>query len=140
MKVLIESNTAQKLESSISNCFCLCGLNYHNFGVLKVDDKLQKSEAILHSAVNLDGFYYLTDSGVSLNVLSNPYQQEAGFRQGQFKIEYSQGKTTTSIHVHPDALKSKWPKSYWTLKHFTLSAYCSQQNYKLSRLQRKIFT
>ena len=50
----------------------------------------------------------MTDDGVSLNVLSNPYQQEAGFSQGQFKIKFSKGETTTSIHVPPAALKSKW--------------------------------
>ena len=51
---------------------------------------------------------FLVDDGVSLNVLSNPYQQEAGISQGQFEIKLSKDETTTSIHVPSAALKSKW--------------------------------
>ena len=62
---------------------------------------------MLKNTVKFDGFHYLTDNDVSLNILSNPYQEEVGFRQGHFKIEYSQDETTVSVHVPPDALKGK---------------------------------
>jgi len=41
-------------------------------------------------------------------VLPNPNQQEAGFSQGQFEIEYNKVITGSSIYIPPSAIKGNY--------------------------------